>query len=568
MGKRKGRINWIWFPVLALLIGLTAISAVRNLAIGLDRDEEYAVVLACRLAKGDLLLKEMWEPHQTSAILPALLIRLFWLCRGSNTGLLYYLRAAGMLIQAGICVLWYKTVQGTYGKKPAMLTAFMIFLTVPKWMTTPEFANQQIWLMVLLVLFLLKYQETPKKRYCIAASLAMAWMVLAYPSCILMFVPYFIWLFRKKWQDALLFLAVCGGCAAVFLGYLLSYLSPTEIGTYVGYMAGDPEHSAGMGEKLLSYGTEALEVLRYIAVYAGIAIVLTAVTVWLDSKIHYGRKRNYFCFWIVLVAMADQARLWILNLMPAVHPQIHYLLLFLVGGALYYAAPAAKKGKWKTLFSLAWPPSILAFAAVLLLTNLDMKASFAHLLPGMLCSVLFWCDTKENDAKETIRETGWFRFVLPMLWVVMLAGARIFLLRGEGGFPENVYCIKQKALYGAAENIYYTYMRGYQYNSDYLFLNESLASDEKVFYIGNNMLTYLMTDMEICGASTISTPVYDKRYLEYFEVNPQKVPSVIVIDKSYWEDRRTELADVREWLQVNYDWSGKQESEFLWIVRK
>lgn len=570
MGKRGGGFNWIWFLIMALLIGLTAISVVRNLAIGLDRDEEYAVVLACRLASGDLLLKEMWEPHQTSAILPALLIRLFQMCRGNNTGLLYYLRTAGMLMQASICVLWYKTLHRIYGRKPAMLTAFMIFLTVPKWMTTPEFANQQIWFMVLLVLFLVKYQDNPQKRYCIAAGLAMVWMVLAYPSCILLFIPYFVWLFRKKWQDAMLFLATCGGCAAVFLGHLLSYLSPAEIWTYVGYMAGDPEHSAGIGEKLLSYGAEALEIFQYIAVYAGVAIVLAIVVAWLGVKVyHYSLPfLRMFCFWVLLIAMADQARLWILGLMPAVHLQIHYLLLFLLGGALYYTASAEKKEKWKPLFFLAWVPSILVFAAVLLLTNLDMKASFAHLLPGMLCGVLFWCDGTEEGSKGTIREKEWFRLVLPMLWVIILAGARIFLLRGEGGFPENVFCVKQKALYGSAENIYCAYMIGYQYNSDYLFLNETLALDEKVFYIGDNMLTYLMTDMDICGASTISTPVYDDRYLEYFEVNPEKVPSTIVIDKSYWKDRKTELEDVREWLYKNYNWRGKQESEFLWIVRK
>ena len=41
----------------------------KNLFIGADTDEGYGIMAGYRLAMGDRLLLEMWEPHQTSAIL-------------------------------------------------------------------------------------------------------------------------------------------------------------------------------------------------------------------------------------------------------------------------------------------------------------------------------------------------------------------------------------------------------------------------------------------------------------------------------------------------------------------
>ena len=46
----------------------------KNLLIGTDTDEGYGIMVGYRLAMGDRLLLDMWEPHQTSAIFTALFI--------------------------------------------------------------------------------------------------------------------------------------------------------------------------------------------------------------------------------------------------------------------------------------------------------------------------------------------------------------------------------------------------------------------------------------------------------------------------------------------------------------
>lgn len=569
--KKKLMDNFIWGLLCIVLLGLSAASVMRSLIIGLDIDEQYAVTLAYRLARGDILVKEMWEPHQTSAILPALFTKIYLMIFGSSTYLLLYLRLVGTVMQAGVSVFWYRVMKERYGAKISMLTALIIFHTMPKWIQTPEFANMQLWFFILTFLCLLMYTRTGKAGYCLTAGVFMVLEVLAYPSCILIFPLYVVFLWkagtgeekRADKKGMLLFAGTCIGCAAIFVGYLLAHMSVAEIGRCMGYIMSDAEHSQGLWEKLAVYGKEAFEVLLYIAVYAAIALVIAFPVSQLK-----GVKWSFldiFSALLLIVSSIDQIRMWAAGSVSNVHPQIRYLLLFLIGGIFYQKADKEKRREWRPLFLLGWVASVLAFAAVLLFTNLDMKASFVHLLPGMLCTFLFWAD-REKEAGAPENGTRGVT-VLLLFWALILIGARGYLVRASAGMPENAFMVKQKALYGAAKNVYCSYMVGYQYNCEYEFLQDRMAEGDKVLLIGYNTLTYLMGDWEICTASTISTPVYDENYVAYYDMNPEKMPDVIVIERDYWENNMSKIQAMRTWILENYDWESKEESEYLLVVR-
>lgn len=580
MGKNFGlRTNRIWYLLYVALAGLTVFAVARSLFIGMDADEQYAVALAYRIARGDLPVREIWDPHQTSAIFPAFLIRVFYLFAEDNSFLLLTLRAAGVLLQAGVSLLWYRTMKAEYGSRPALLTALVLFHTLPKWIVTPEFANQQLLFWILTILFLYRYDITRKLVYCVFAGLALCFTVLAYPSGVILFFPYVIWLGRRERRAAVSLTLTCAAGACVFLGILFSYMSLSDIGMYLKQILADPWHNAGLSEKLEGYAGEAVGLAIYLFVYLALGLFFS----WLFHKGTQGRFSHgkhfaggsTFLAVVLCIAVADQIRLWAFALVPNVHPQLHYLMLYVIGGILFRRASREKKSHWRRLYDLAWLPSVAGLAAVLLLTNLDLKASFVHLLPGMLTALLFWCDgegRQEVSAEERQREdpaAGFrYRLLLPLIWVLVLIGARGYLLRADEGRPENVFCVKQKALYGAAKNVYCSYMTGYQYNSDYLFIEQSLVSGTKVLYIGNNLqLIYLMNDMEVCAASVISTPTYDERYLKYYELNPDKLPEAIIIDKSYFQVMEEKYIPISQWIQTEYDWENKSESEFLWILK-
>ena len=56
MKDRTKRENLIWLLTVLTLLGLSAVAVVRSLIIGLDIDEQYAVTLAYRIARGDILV--------------------------------------------------------------------------------------------------------------------------------------------------------------------------------------------------------------------------------------------------------------------------------------------------------------------------------------------------------------------------------------------------------------------------------------------------------------------------------------------------------------------------------
>lgn len=580
-GRRK--INWIWPLLCVILAGLSVLAAGRSLLIGLDADEQYAVTLAYRMAEGDRMIREIWDPHQTSAILPALLVRLFHFFVPDNTYLLLYLRGAGILFQGGVAVLWYCTIKEEYGSRPALVTALVLFHTLPKWIVTPEFANQQLLFWILTILFLYRYEKAGKLRNCIFAGAALCFAVLAYPSCALLFVPYVIWLARRERRGALVFALTCGVGAGIFVGYIFSYLTISEFAQYMEQILADPSHNAGLGDKLAGYCREAVELSLYFLVYLAAGAALSFLYYRFrqrkstESSERFGgpvNPRTVF-FFSVCAAAADQVRLWAFGLVPAVYPQMHYLLLYVLGGILYHRATEEERSRWKKLYRLAWLPSLAGFGAVLLLTNLDLKASFVHLLPGMLATLLFWCDGAHSRDEEigkaaAVKKKPAFPVgLLPaVLWLMILIGARGYLVRVDEGVPENVFCVKQKALYGAAKNVYCVYMTGFQYNSDTLFLAECLEPGTKALYIGTRLeLIYLMNDMEVCAASVISTPVYDERYLKYYEMNPDKLPEAVIIDREYFQAMEEKNIPISGWIREEYDWESRAESEFLWIVK-
>ena len=58
----------------------------------------------------------------------------------------------------------------------------------------------------------------------------------------------------------------------------------------------------------------------------------------------------------------------------------------------------------------------------------------------------------------------------------------------------------------------------------------SILLDASVLCISGHTLWYLLSDVKIANYSTISTPTFDERLLEYYELYPDKRPDYIFVD--------------------------------------
>ena len=158
----------------------------KNLFIGADTDEGYGIMVGYRLAMGDRLLLDMWEPHQTSAIFTALFIAPFvWLTGGVNY-LNLFLRFVFFPIQAGISVFLYKTIRKAAPRIDAPVAALMgvlYYVTTPKSIFIPEYSNLHNWFFALMVLCMICYLTGEGRlRYLVLSGIFMTCDVLAYPS--------------------------------------------------------------------------------------------------------------------------------------------------------------------------------------------------------------------------------------------------------------------------------------------------------------------------------------------------------------------------------------------------
>lgn len=577
----------------AALLLLSLLATIKICFFGLGVDEEYAVTMAYRLAAGDRMFLDMWEPHQTSGFLAAGLIRLFLASTGSADYLVLFLRGAGALIQALISVFLYRTLKNHFSKDASLVAAVFFYNTLPKWIQMPDFSNMLVWFSVLTMLCFLRYYlaEKRSRAWLVAASLSMCVMVLSYPSCILA-VPVVLFCMRmadrRRFKaEAGITILTCAGVGAVYVVYFLTHMSLSQFLFGLKQMMTDGAHSAGALERLQTYGWELVTLLPY----AGITLGISGLLVLLFRRL---RSLPAFCLTAVCIAQIGQVIVWLGNSRYIHFPLVYFYILYGAGVILYLrmprsssqVSPAASRQAFTApqspcpqdcgqprqnddaacdsscrLRSLFWMGSAAGAAvwlSALVITNTTISVTGSYLMPGLISAILFLseaCTVSLKKAADTSPEktmhpapscpragssakvSAGLLSGLSFLTALCLLGTTLFakgyLMCENEGVKNNITYVRQKALSGPAKGIYYRYMEGYGYNSFAQLVPQYIREDDRVLYVGQNTLYYVLCGQTISTYSTISTPTFDERLTEYWERYPQRYPTVVIVDTGY-----------------------------------
>ena len=89
--------------------GGVVLVSIKRIFTDFNIDCEYAIALSYRMVKGDHMIAQMWEPHQTSAFLNAFFIAIYLFLTGTTTGIALYLNAVGLVVKLGVAYLFYRT---------------------------------------------------------------------------------------------------------------------------------------------------------------------------------------------------------------------------------------------------------------------------------------------------------------------------------------------------------------------------------------------------------------------------------------------------------------------------
>ena len=506
--------------ILAIVI-LSLLACVKSIFFGLNIDEEYAVTMAYRMVGRDDMFYTMWDPHQTSGFLCAFFIKVFLLLTGGNTDyMIIYLRFVGMLIHAGVCVYVYRGLRHVCSKYYAFLLSVLCFSILPKWILVPEFSNMLLWvtLSIMASFLQIQFSKSVHVSHFIILGVLTCIGILTYPSFLLCFVVYCIaiyWCIPDDRKRALV--AYISTCVTIGFFYTVFFVCKLGIDAFIKgifNMATDGQHETPFVDKLWS---NVWDLTQCICVYLLIYAVLYLLLRILKRDV----KRGIFVG-IALFSVMWQLLAWLGNGRYINEPLMLFYHIFLV---VLMSCKMERKEVWCYII-----PPVTACLAASILTNTGIYVISAFLLPAIIYGLACVAAKDKNYGGAVI---------ISLLMLFLLAKG--WLLCENEGYKADMTYVKQKALSGPAKNIYCRYLDGYEYNLVQELIDTYIDDGARVLCVSRHTIWYLLGDVEISNYSTISTPTFDERLLEYYDIFPEKYPDFIILQENAEKEKIIEM---------------------------
>ncbi|MDY3769571.1 MAG: hypothetical protein SOZ88_02075 [Lachnospiraceae bacterium] len=562
--KIKNGILWI-------LILLSVVAAVNQLLIGFDIDEGYAVSMPFRLLQGDHLFADMWEVHQTSALLPAAFLWLFYQVTGSTAYMVLYLRIVATLLHLGMTVLIYRKTRKYLTADWSLLFALLYLNLLPKWIISLDFSMQQVWGLTLLFTCLLEERGTEKKQLWqdFLAGLSLAFTVLAYPGMVLLYPAVLVMICmcnkalsgKDKCRKCLLFTAGCAVCAVVFFLYILLFMPVADFLSGIPKVFMDGTHQFTMQTKLLLYGQQWLNVAKQLLILSVLPLLAALILQIFRQKKRKEKGSLFLAF--LLLFVAETSLLMILGNLVGIqmgpfHFQVRYLLFFLC----ICIAGWNGRNTDRPLFYVPIFLMLVAFVGILVFSNVGPDSSSSYLGLGILAG--FSLLLKKYPQKEQLL------FATTVLFVLSLLFCKGYYVRITEYGPSTVRQQRVQVTEGALAGIYVLPEEAEQYMQEHETVQCVTQPDDKLLFLGTDGILNLSANCPFVSPSTISTPAFNEQWVEYFTEYPEKEPTVIVLAKNTIDNREKFFAQnpFGKWIAEKYDRLHMEETESLCIIKK
>lgn len=588
--------KYIWYLACAGLLLLTVAGYVKGVFVSLDIDESYAVAQSYRLAMGEHLFKDMWEPHQLSAFFSSVFIYVYVHLFGTTEYLVIYLRVVGMVMHVLLGIWMYRECKGDSGQQLSMLLLFLHLNFFPKWVQMPEFEVMHYWFFLSLFLLLYRYFRKQRGKWWMpaGAGICLVGCMMSYPTMILMYPIYIIGLCilekqyygakgRYAFRSSLWFTLGAGGSGVAFLAYLISYQTPAELLHYISYIFMDESHTNyTTAEKWGMYGTQAAELAEQYfgamksAVFAVLiiwgAVILYGLVKKKGTKAYVNSKTAEYAALCVLVLTAlilqkDYVMGCLLEDKNQFYLQVRYLAMLMPGiylGVCYHR-------KMSLFFWVGILPSIAGLFAALMITNMNVDVTCSRVVVGIWASILMLALYIREEVKGTVGICG--RLLLQGMCFGLLCCffiSRIVLIRVTGCLPVTIKAPLEKMEYGPEKGIYIMESQARIWNHNYSMLKDVVQQDDRLLYIGAENMIYPAMECVIATPSTQGTTIFNEVFMHYYEEHPQKLPGIVVIDKTFGTNPVYALySDTRlilEWLAEKYPDAVVQETDYMTIM--
>ena len=200
---------------------------------------------------------------------------------------------------------------------------------------------------------------------------------------------------------------------------------------------------------------------------------------------------------------------------------------------------------------LPGPFSVLASVAI---TNMTLEIALARIYIGVIASCFIianWVRTfahKDIFIKSLVY-TGSILFLLSLLM------CKLLLVRVTGCIPISVKMHMDQVTDGPAAGLLLKEELAEVYNENTAFLQEYITEEDNLLIFGCENIYYLFADAQIASPSTQGTSVFNELYLQYYESYPEKLPNVVILDKTFETN-------------PDYNYSDQNQIMLNWIIEE
>lgn len=550
---------------------LSVAAAIIKIFIGFDVDEGYAVSMPYRLLQGDRLFLDMWEIHQTSALLPYFFLRIFVKVTGGNTGVVLYLRVVATVIHLFFSLWLYSELTAYMNREWSILGAALYFNFLPKWLMNLDFSMQLLWGMTAMLIFLRKKKAEKAALFLAGVSLAMT--VLGYPTMAVLY-PFALWIVwkyhGKSWKKMLIFTAGCALCAVLFLGYIFNYMSLQKLIESIPYVFSDGSHQFDMAAKWGLFFKRWLEAgIQAVIVLVPSCIVALAYKVAVKRK-KQGKASGYYTLVLAVMGLSSGIVIFADAVGIAWGPfrlQVRYLILFIMAFFIKKVAVLQEKSaETEVVTDYLLIGTLVSFAGILLASNVGPVSSSSYLVLGILGLIILLYQYRNRSG---IKHAEAIAYLVVTAFVLSLIFCKGYYVRVSEYPPANILEAREQITFGPLKGIF-VYKEDADRAKDFYEVIGQGQGDERLLLLSTEGIYNLYSKGTYVTPTTISTPAFNEQWKEYFELHRDKMPTRIVIGKNTIDnlDKFFSENPLGIWIGENYNIKDRKEDEYLCVIQQ
>lgn len=532
---------------LALLWAAVALASIKSIFTDTGFDNAYTVAMSFRHLKGDRMFAQMWEPHQTSVFFTDFFLWIYHLFVPSYTGVMMYLQIVGTVFFAIVGIPLYRLLKGIAGSDIAQLATMFFLMFRAKQTPFPDFANLQIAFSVLLFLCLVSFvAQQQKKRYLCLAACCLCLEVLSYPSCLLAYFPAVLILFLKteeRWKNIGLFTGACALLGGIYVGYFVCRIGLSDFLRNLTNIFYSDSHSGEAFVSTWNYFYGLVTALAWLALCG----IFTWLLLWGIRRLLH-KSVDFFAGYGFTLFLTEFAFLFLQKKTGLDWTCTFYIIpafLMALSCFSYKDLEEPEKTVWLTGNCFA----LCSFLSTWLLTDLGLITMAAYMVLGGAVSLA---------ALRHRKKQIWVFLLSVCALVTMHRGLVVWGYANKGNIwmVQDVEAIVRS---GPSLGVVCDYMTYYQITCDAEDHNQFVAPEDSLLLVGGwliDSMEFLLTDADISNYSTIDTPVYNEKLLDYLELYPEKRPTVVAVSCSYGTMQVSDASWIMQWVNENYEAVG------------